>query len=252
MQNIKKLYRNNYVGEEVVRDLVWLDGKWNFAGEFVPNNIVNTQISNKAVVLGNGPSRKKLYPLGDILPLLKRHKGGLLGDGAVQTYGCNAIFRDFEPDFLIATGGDIVDEIVRTGYWFRHIVYSTHDAVLNYPEKFYLIPQNPLWDAGATAAYMACFDGHKKVYLMGFDGHPGSATVDDDNVYAGTAGYPGPDEPHTGHFFTQSMLNIMSVYDDVEFIRVMPTKNWHTPEQWKYLPNFRQIDFREFTFEVDL
>lgn len=252
MQSIKKLYRSNYVGEDVHRDLVWENGQWNFAGEFVPNNIINNQISNRAVVLGNGPSRTMLYPHSDILPMLKRHKGGLLAEGAVQTYGCNAIYRDFDPDFLIVTGGEIAQDIVKIGYWFNRIVYSTHDAVLHYPGKFYLIPQNPLWDAGATAAYIACFDGHKKVYLIGFDGHPFSTTINDANIYVNTRGYSKSDEPHTGDFFVRSMLNVMSVYDDVEFIRVMPTKNWYTPKSWLYLTNFRQIDFREFVIEVDL
>lgn len=252
MLNIKKLFRSNYQGEEVHRDLVWENNQWNFAGEYVPNNIINNQISNRAVILGNGPSRLQLQPLADILPILKRHKGGLLAEGAVQTYGCNAIFRDFDPDFLIVTGEDIVAEIVKIGYWFRHIVYSTHDAVLTYPGKFYLVPQNPLWDAGAIAAYMACFDGHKKIYLLGFDGHPNENTIGDANVYVNTPGYPKSTDLHTGEFFIRSMLNVMSTYDDVDFIRVMPTKNWYIPEPWRYLPNFTQITFRDFTFEVDL
>ena len=44
----------------------------------------------------------------------------------------------------------------------------------------------------------------------------------------------------------------MKTYTEVEFIRVMPNANWYCPDAWKYLPNFRQIDFREFVTEIDL
>jgi hypothetical protein len=250
MQTIKKLYRNTYLGEDVIRDLVWENGRWNYSSEYVPNNLINNQTSDVAVIFGNGPSRLQLHP--NLFTLIKNHKNGIFANNALQTYGCNALHRDFQPDFLVATGEEVVAELVDIGYWFNHIVYSTQDAVLNYPGKFYLTPQNPLWNAGSIAAYLAAFDGHKKIYLMGFDNHENQATQDKTNVYIGTRGYQGPLDPTTELFFTNSLLHIMQVYTDVEFVRVMPVNTYEIPESWKYQTNFRQIDFFTFIREVDL
>jgi len=250
MQKIKQLYRTNYAGEEIITKLTYTNADWKRETEFVPNAITNTQISNKAVVLGNGPSRLELYKQGNLLQLLKNHKGGLLAAGAVQTYGCNAIVRDFSPDFVVAND-EVAKELVNGGYCDNNIIYGTADMVLSYPGKFYLVPQNPNWDMGATAAYLACFDGHTTVYLLGFDCHS-----NDDFyhycVYTGTPGYPPQDYPSTEDFFVKSLKTVMDTYSRVDFVRVMPTPNWYMPELWKYQLNLRQITFNDFVKEVDL
>jgi hypothetical protein len=216
----------------------------------VPSAVTNRQISNRAVVLGNGTSRAKLYPNGNLFQLLDNHKGGLLAAGAVQTYGCNAIVRDYMPDFVVAND-EMAQEIVEQGYWYNNIIYGTNAMVLSYPGKFYMVPQSPNWDMGATAAYLACFDGHKTVYLMGFDTHSGDTTYQH-NVYSGTRGYPAVESLTTETYFEKTLKQVMDLYSDVDFVRVSPTKDYYMPDSWKYQLNLRQIDFREFTLEVDL
>lgn len=249
MQKIEKLYRKDYKGETILKELVYSEHTWHRVTEYVPNNIINNQLSNKAVVLGNGPSRTELHP--DLFRLLKEHKGGLLSAGKVQTYGCNALIRDFTPDFLVANGDDIITEMVNSQYTNRTITYANANAILTYPNKFYLIPQNPSWDAGAIAAYLACFDGHKQVYLMGFDGHSGESNYNY-NVYSGTNGYPAARSHNQEAFLTKSMLEVMNTYSDVDFVRVMPLDSWYMPDEWKYQLNLRQINFRDFVLEADL
>ena len=249
MQKVKKIYRRDYLGEDVVRDLIYTGGTWERNEEFVPNSIINEQISNRAVVLGNGISRLELD--NNLFGLLANHRAGLLAVNAVQTYGCNALYRDFHPDFLIANGPDITREIAESGYCDNEIVYSTQDAVLDYPGKFYLTPQNPHWDAGAIATYLACFDGHKQIYLLGFDGHS-SEPNSFYNAYAGTANYPGIDAASTEAFYIKTLKLVMDTYSDVDFVRVMPTAAWHMPEEWRYQVNLRQLSWREFVVEVDL
>jgi hypothetical protein len=250
MQKIKQLYRKDYLGEEVVRDLVWSENSWNQTREYVPNNVINEQISNQAVIIGNGISRLELDR--NLFNLLRNHKAGLMATKAVQTYGCNALYRDFNPDFLVANGPEITQEIAASGYCANEIVYSTQNAVLDYPGKFYLTPQNPHWDAGTIAAYLSCFDGHKKVYLLGFDANDGG-TQDNYNVYAGTNGYGARGEsPNTEEFSVRALELVMQTYSDVEFVRVMPQDSYYTPDRWKYQVNFRQIGWRDFVIEVDL
>jgi hypothetical protein len=250
MQKIKQLYRANYAGENIITRMTWTNADWQKETEFVPNQITNTQISNRAVILGNGPSRLQLYPQGDLFALLKNHKGGLLAAGAVQTYGCNAIVRDFTPDFVVANDA-MAAELVNGGYCENNIIYGTAEMVIAYPGKFYLIPQNPNWDMGATAAYLACFDGHTQVYLMGFDHHTQDQYYHH-CIYAGTRGYPEVISPTTEEYFALSLKTVMDTYPRVEFIRVMPTENWYMHDTWKYQLNLRQITFDDFVHEVDL
>jgi hypothetical protein len=248
MQKIKKLYRSTYTGEDLIREMTYTGGEWVKTKEFVPNQITNIQISGKAVVLGNGSSRLELHP--NLLTLLATHKGGLLASGRVQTYGCNAILRDFSPDFTIANDA-LAPELVNKGLCDTNIIYGTSDMVLDYPGKFYLVPQNPNWDSGALAAYLACFDGHKTVYLMGFDTHSGDPNYHM-NVYSGTFGYPHKRSPTTEKYFEQTLKAVMDTYNDVDFVRVSPTPNFYMPELWKYQLNLRQITFNDFVLEVDL
>jgi hypothetical protein len=248
MQKIKELYRSSYVGEDVIRDMVYRDGAWDRTVEFVPNVVDNLQTSKKAVVLGNGPSRTELHP--NLFNLLKNHRGGLLASGALQTYGCNAIVRDFMPDFVVAND-EVASELVNGGYCDDNIIYGTQQMVLSYPGKFYLVPQAPNWDMGATAAYLSCFDGHKTVYLMGFDCYSGHTDYQS-NVYLGTRGYPKQGDPTTEQYFEKTLVDVMNTYNRVDFVRVAPTNTFYMPESWRYQLNLRQITFNEFKYEVDL
>ena len=250
MQKIKKLYRDSYEGENIIREMTYVSGEWEKTSEFVPSMVENQQTSGKAVILGNGPSRKELYYGDMLLSRLKTHKGGSQSFGAVQTYGCNAILRDFSPDFTIAND-EMAAELVNTGKCDNNIIYGTGQMILKYPGKFYMIPQNPGWDSGALAAYLACFDGHKTVYLMGFDLHSGDIDYQH-NIYAGTNGYPQLRSSTTEEYFVASMKRVMDTYSDVDFVRVVPTPNFYMPEEWKYQLNLRQIVFWDFACEIDL
>jgi hypothetical protein len=248
MQKIKQLYRSNYEGEIVTHTANYTGGEWVKQQEYIPSAVQNIQLSGKAVVLGNGPSRLALHPY--LYTSLTNHRGGLLASGVLQTYGCNAILRDFQPDFTVANDA-LASELVNKGLCDENIIYANSNTVLAYPGKFYMIPQNPNWDAGAMAAYLACFDGHKTVYLMGFDLHAGEPNTNY-NIYAGTNGYLGTDTPSTEKYLEQTMLTVMNTYPNVDFVRVMPTPNFYMPESWKYQLNLRQILFKDFVLEVDL
>jgi len=212
--------------------------------EHMPNQIVNLQISNRALIIGNGPTR-----LDFDLSLLRNHRAGLMGSRRLQTYGCNALYRDIATDFLVAIGEEIVQEIAASEYCTDHIVYANAESIVQYPKKFYLIPQDPHWNSGAIAAYLACFDGHKKVFLLGFDGNDMSRGHS--NVYAGTTGYYDSDANIPETFWEQSLLQVFQTYPDVDFVRVMPTQGYRMPESWRYQTNLRGINFRDFVVEAD-
>lgn len=248
MKKIQRQFRANYEGEEVVTSLVHSGAEWQIGGQFVPNAVINNQISNRACVIGNGISRKGF----NLTPVFK-HAGGLLGRKKLQTYGCNALYRDHTPDFLVVTGDSatIVKEVADSGYCDKNIVYATAADVQNFPGKFYLTPQDPGWNAGSVATLTAAFDGHKVIYMLGFDSQdtPGYNY----NMYAGTNGYQPERGAQAGSQFSDATLKtIFNTYPEVDFVRVMPSKSAAMPELWKDCTNLRQISIREFVLEADL
>ena len=248
MKQINKIYRANYIGENVVTDLVHQNSAWTVAKEWIPNSVINNQISNKACVIGNGISRKDFN-----LKAVIGHYGGLLGREKLQTYGCNALYRDHTPDFLVVSGEDngIVAEVARSGYADSNVVYASAPHIQSHPGKFYLIPQDPAWNSGSVATYLAAFDGHTTIYLLGFDGQDTAGS--NYNMYAGSIGYQNSTNAQADPLFLDtSMKIIFDTYPNVDFVRVMPQKSYSIPEQWKFCTNLRQISFREFILEADL
>lgn len=63
----------------------------------------------KHFVLGNGESRLQLD-----LQALKQ---------TGRIYGCNALYRDFEPDAIIVVDGGMMHEIGASGYIYNHLCY---------------------------------------------------------------------------------------------------------------------------------
>lgn len=253
MQKIDQLYRKDYSGEDVRTEGKYENSEWNYRKEFMANPFTNGPLSDRAVVIGNGSTRLD-FDLGFIMPY---KTGSLDTNWASQrstkrfyTYGCNAIYRDFAPDFLISTGVDITKEIADSGYCDGHVVYGNNWVLPTYPGKFTNIPQDPSWDGGAIAAYLAAFDGHKRVFLLGFDGN--DSTHSNANIYADTDCYAPKDQIIPEDFWVRSLDIVMNTYPDTEFVRVMPTTTYRTPELWKYRLNFRTINFRQFVIEADI
>lgn len=250
MQQLKKLYRSNYAGENIVSSLILHDGEWDPTTEFVPNNVFNTHTTTQAVAIGNGESR-----LAIDLQLIGDHRGGILARDKLQTYGCNALYRDFTPDFLVAVGDEIIEEIAKSGYANDNIVYTNAGAILDYPGKFYLVPQNLSYDSGALAAYLAAFDGHTKIFLLGYDQYDNEHHINGNiynNVYKDTPGYLAGDQEQNSKFFSLTLQQVVATYNEVEFVRVMPTNSWWQPAELRTLLNFRQISYQDFIHEVDL
>lgn len=226
MQKLKQIYRSNYAGESIVTELTLENNEWSPTTEYVPNSVFSTHTTTQAVAIGNGDTRKQFD-----LRHIARHKGGLFAANKLQSYGCNYLYQDFTPDFLVAVDAEKVKTIAESGYTTEHIVYTNAQYMLDYPGKFYLTPQNPAYDAGALAAYLACFDGHEKVFLLGYDGYTN-------------------EEEH--RFWTETLLSVITTYSGVEFIRVMPTKDYAVADVLQRQVNFRQIGFRDFVLEADI
>ena len=246
MLQLARKYRRGYTGEDIVVERKHEGRVWHDTTETIPNMVTNNQISNRAVIIGNGQGR-----LPFDLSNLKKPQG-LLGATTVQTYGCNALYRDFTPDFLVVTGNNgIVEELATSKFVEDNIVYSNALHLLENPGKFYLIPYDPYADAGTAAAYIAAFDGHTKIYLLGFDGY--DTEGHNNNIYAGTNGYdPLWEFEVDKDKFVNNRVQLINTYPDVDFVWVTQSGRSTVPEQLKWCRNHRQISFRDFVLECDL
>jgi hypothetical protein len=253
--SLKKIYRKDLTEETVNLIGVYDQDRWKYQTE----DIAIPQFKNKsdrAVVIGNGVTAnefdltkflpyRELTPWGEVTSWLFKKQSNNF-----YTYGCNALYRNYKPDFLICTGEGIVKEIAENNQDKTEIVYANSKFLEKYPGKFNFLPQNPNFDAGAIAAYMAAFDGQKKIYMIGFDGI--DSETNNYNMFAGTANYPALNVSINESYWIRSLTNVMTVYSDTEFIRVCPTKNFRQPESWKDQLNYRQITFRQFVLEADI
>jgi len=125
-----------------------------------------------AFVLGNGVSRQAID-----LTVLKT-----LG----TTYGCNAIYREFEPDVLISTDVPISERIQHDRYSQTHTHYTRKpfpdSGARRIAQKYFG------FSSGPVAVGQAALDGAVAIYLIGFDMGP-TRNGRFNNIYADTEFY---------------------------------------------------------------
>ena len=145
-----------YEGENVNTNLIIRDGKKIQETAFFEDRVKAVPRGN-AYVIGNGPSRK-----GFDLNRLKE---------TGQTYGCNALYRDFIPDFIFSVDTNMSMQMIEDEVGLKTIHYAPA-LQANRKESngmIHLIPNNPNWISGNAAFWTAGVHGHKNIYLIGFD-----------------------------------------------------------------------------------
>lgn len=179
-----------------------------------------------AFVLGNGISRLGL-PLDDL-----RQRG--------PVFGCNAIYREFIPDVLVATDLPIATAIQDSGYPSRHRFYTrkprTETGAIRVPQDYYG------YSSGPIAVALAAMAGHERIYLIGFDLGPGKNNSFN-NVYAGTEFYKPRDAlpTFTGNWIRQ-IQRIAKDFPKATFVRVYGPTTAQIEELQK-LSNMQHWDF---------
>ena len=83
----------------------WKHGTTLWTKPFNDNMNFNRTPPKPALIIGNGPSRKST-----LAPRL------MVLDGLCTTYGCNALYRDFAPDFLFTNDCEMMFEIIEAEY----------------------------------------------------------------------------------------------------------------------------------------
>ena len=156
-------YRTDYAGEFVILETKWSGGKKTETREWIVNPIENHHLSGRAACIGSGLDQERFD-----YTRLQRHRGGLLGSKKLQTYGTGAIAQQMRLDFAVETNLDNLTKILATGYQANNIVYTSPRHCIAHPGEFYLIPLRPRIVDLATVVYLAAFDGHKEIFMLGY------------------------------------------------------------------------------------
>ena len=193
---------------------------------------------NAACVIGNGPSRK---------PLNLEHIKSIM-----TTYGCNALYRDFIPDYLVSMDIFMVMEIIDSKVHYNTKFYTQHstksDDLYKTGEPINFIQserQTP--DSGNAALNLCASNNHDIIYMIGFD-----YIINDTlpNIYTGTDNYnkttvyPGASQQDIR--WKNKLRQIIRKYPNTKFIRVLGNANRINIE----LDNFIEITTNEFTEEL--
>ena len=162
MSNVR--YRKDYIGEFVITSVNWIDGVKNESREWIPNVIQNTRISDRAVVIGSRMMQERFDHRR-----LVHHRGGLMGSKKLQTYGTSDIWTDMRLDFYLSTNEQHLLEIDKCKYYTTTVIMTSGTKCLTYPGKFFLVPYMPNMDDLVLAVYVAAFDNHKEIFLLGYN-----------------------------------------------------------------------------------
>jgi hypothetical protein len=189
-----------------------------------------------AFVLGNGTSRKDIS-----LDQLKT-KGSI--------YGCNALYREFEPDYLVAVDTKMILEINKAGYQHSHEVWTNPNRAYHQMTGFKFFNPSKGWSSGPTALWLASTHSAQDIYILGFDYHGIADKIN--NLYADTPNYKKSNERATyhGNWLNQTVVTCQK-FSQKRYIRVLGD-NPYIPKEFSKLDNLSHITVEEFKkiFEI--
>jgi hypothetical protein len=98
-----------------------------------------------------------------------------------------------------------------------------------------------------VAAWLACFDGHKEIFLLGFDGQHCEGY--NNNIYVPS---DTEDKHRTieDHKIRQQMHELMTTYPGVDFYLVNNGESVY--EEWRNCPNFQRMTYPQWVSYCDV
>ena len=216
-------YRADYAGEFIVTNSQWTNGRKEQTREWIPNPIDNQHISGRAACIGS-TFEKEIFDY----TRLQRHRGGLLGSKKLQTYGVGEVAQQMRLDFTVETNSNKLNEIVNTKYQETNTVYTSPRNCLAYPGEFYLIPLNPHLLDISQLLYLAAFDNHKEIFMLGYT----------------------KDTPVEHPTWTNEVRTVMDAYPGTLFYMIGEPTNM--PDVWMEAANGKNLTYREFVSYCDV
>ena len=221
---MEQRYRKDYTGEFVISVSTWSEVMKNQQRQWMANPLENLQISNRAAVIGSRIDAEMFNHT-----ILARHKGGLLANKALQTYGCHNMWRDMRFDFFVTKLHSELSEILAANYNETTAVHTNSTNCLNWPGSFYLTPYVTAMDEMALAVYLAAFDGHEEVFMLGYNN-------DTENL--------------TNHWL-EDVNTVMETYTSTNFI-IVTNNPANIPDMWRNNTNVTTMSHRDFIYHCDI
>lgn len=216
-------YRADYPGEFVVLETRWEGGKKQEIREWVANPIENHHISGRAACIG---SNFDLYQFDHTI--LQRHRGGLLGSKKLQTYGVGLIAANMRLDFTVETNSALLAQLKESKYSENNIIYTTPRNCIANPGEFYLIPQNPRFLDLSQLVYLAAFDGHQEIFMLGYN----------------------KETPVENSYWQNQIREVMDAYPGTLFYFIGEETNMF--DLWLSADNARTLNYRDFIGYCDV
>ena len=231
---IQPIEWKQYKGETIIVNTIIRKGKRIQETAFYEDRVKAVPRGN-AYCIGNGPSRQNF-------DLNKLKATG-------QTYGCNALYRDFMPDYIFSVDTKMTTEMIENEVGRKTFHYAPALEVNRKQSKgmLHLIPNNPHWISGNQAFWTAGVHGHKNIYLLGYDFREyGRGQLN--NIYQDTLCYG---ERHDDKIFEgwlkqfRDMIK-MRPYVNYTVVHDNPPDYLHYLQTGTDLGNSRVINYKEF------
>lgn len=216
-------YRADYPGEFVVVNTKWSGGKKDQQREWIPNPIENQHISGRAVCIGSDTDLGRFN-----YSVLQRHRGGLLGSKKVQTYSIGSVAQEMRLDFAVENSPEKLNELIASQYAENNVVYTSARNCIAHPGSFYLIPRNPLLINFVTPVYLAAFDSHKEIFLLGYT----------------------KDHPETNLRWRQQLADVINTYKGTKFFAIGEPSNM--PDEILSCSNLETMNYHEWVSYADV
>lgn len=162
-------------------------------------------LTDPVFLIGNGKSRahfdlERLRPIGTII-------------------GCNAIYRNFKPDILIAIDSKMINELRKANYVNENgMIITPHNRSIAAPNSH--IYKSARFNTSGAFAMRLISNVMKpeRCYMLGMDAYPG-------NMFDGTVNYA----THTLKNFSgvhRFYLEVLNASQDTVFINVNEKDGW--------------------------
>lgn len=188
----------------------------------------NKFLMSCSFVLGNGTSR-----IGVDLNTLRLNG---------KIYGCNALYRDYDPDYLVAVDPKMIFELQESKYQLHYNVWTNLSKNHQYDDGFNYFTPTIRWSSGPCALHLASTHKPDYIYILGFD----FVGIDEkfNNVYADTFNYKSSKEIPTywGNWESQTET-VIKTNPSIQYIRVIRDTDYQPT--WQY-NNFKNLKYSEF------
>jgi hypothetical protein len=221
---ISPCYRNDYTGEFVILNTDIRRGIKQQRREWIENRLQNASTVGPVIVIASDVD-VEIFDYA----MLARHRGGLQGKFPIQTYGTARTWQRLNLDFYVNTERSEIDFMFKNSILPNKTVsFSNYRMCMIFPGQLHMIPYQVSLSDPATALYLAAFDGHREIFMLGFN----------------------LDTPCVSKKWQQHVTQVISTYHTHDFRVVGVSRN--IPDEWKDLANVECWNYHKFRFNCDI